>query len=136
MQKLLERKATTHGGRNGKISQTLSGLTLELAKPVEMGGVVNQKTNPEELFSIGYSSCFASSIEYLLQVSKTPYEDIKVTVTTALVTDGDQGFKFDIQVEASIKGLSKTDEKNFIQQAFQFCPYSKAIKGNVNVVIK
>jgi Ohr subfamily peroxiredoxin len=136
MQKLLERKATTRGGRNGHIGQTLSGLTLELAKPVEMGGKENQKTNPEELFSIGYSSCFASSIEYLLQVSKTAYDDIQVTVTTSLVPDGDAGFKFDVEVEASIKGLSKTEEKSFIQQAYQFCPYSKAIKGNVNVVIK
>jgi Ohr subfamily peroxiredoxin len=136
MQKLLERKATTHGGRNGKIGQTLSGLELKLEKPVEMGGKSNNYTNPEELFSMGYSSCFASSIEYLLQMSKTPYEDIFVTVTTALVPDGQAGFKFDITVEARIKGLSKTDEKTFIDQAYQFCPYSKAIKGNVNVVIK
>jgi organic hydroperoxide reductase OsmC/OhrA len=78
MQKILERKATTYGGRNGLVKDTQSGLKAQLAKPVEMGGVVNSNTNPEELFSMGYSSCFASSLEYLLQSSQTPYTDIKV----------------------------------------------------------
>jgi Ohr subfamily peroxiredoxin len=136
MQKILERKATTQGGRDGYIGQTQSGLELKLGKPVEMGGSVTQNTNPEELFSMGYSSCFASSIEYLLKSSKTAYDDIKVTFSTSLVLDGNAGFKFDIVVEAQIIGLSKTDEKKFIEQAYQFCPYSKAIKDNVNVTIK
>ena len=38
MKAILNRKATTFGGRNGKISDTQSGLELTLAKPVEMGG--------------------------------------------------------------------------------------------------
>ena len=136
MQKLLERKATTKGGRNGYINQTLSGLEVRMAKPVEMGGMPNQYTNPEELFSMGYSACFASSIEYLLSMNKVKYDDISVTVSTALVPDGTEGFKFAVEIEASILGLDLKTATSYIEQAYQFCPYSKAIRGNVKVTIK
>jgi Ohr subfamily peroxiredoxin len=133
MKIFLERKATTQGGRDGHIFDTASGLELKLSKPVEMGGTPNKNTNPEEIFSIGYSSCFASSLEFLLQNSGTSYEDIKVTVNTKLVPDGQSGFKFQLDVKARVKGLDKDTEKTFIEKAFNFCPYSKAIKGNVEV---
>jgi Ohr subfamily peroxiredoxin len=136
MQKILERKATTHGGRDGLVKETQSGLIVKLSKPVEMGGKENTNSNPEELFSIGYSSCFASSLEYLLKSSKTAYDDIKVTVHTILVPDGTAGFKFDVVVEASVLGLSKEHEKEMIEKAYQFCPFSKAIRNNVSVTIK
>lgn len=131
--KILERQATTFGGRDGFIKDTQSGLELKLSKPQEMGGKLSKGTNPEELFSVGYSSCFASSIEFLLQSSKQEYQDVEVTVTTSLVKDGEQGFKFEALVNAKILGVSKEIEKKYIEMAYQFCPYSKAIKGNVNV---
>lgn len=136
MKVILERTATTYGGRNGIIQDTSSNMSLNLGKPVEMGGVPNNYTNPEELFSMGYSSCFASSIEYLLQSTKTAYDDIKVTVTTSLVPDGTSGFKFDVTVDANIVGVSSEVEKDFVQKAYQFCPFSKAIRNNVNISIK
>jgi lipoyl-dependent peroxiredoxin len=136
MKPFLNRNATTKGGRNGKISDTQSGLELTLAKPVEMGGEPSSHTNPEELFSMGYSACFASSIEYLLISNKESYEDISVEADTALVPDGEAGFKFAVTIKAKITGLSKEKESNYIEQAYNFCPYSKAIKGNVEVNFK
>lgn len=136
MKIFLERKATTQGGRDGRIFDTESGLELQLSKPVEMGGTPNTNTNPEEIFSIGYSSCFASSLEFLLQNSETTYEDISVTVNTKLVPDGQSGFKFQVEVTARVKGLDKNTEKAFIDKAYHFCPYSKAIQGNVEVTFK
>ena len=133
MMKILERQATTIGGRDGIIKDTQSTIELKLAKPQEMGGKLAKGTNPEELFAMGYSSCFASSIEFLLQSSKQTYEDIEVTVTASLVKDGDSGFKFEALVNAKIMGVTKDIEKKYIEMAYQFCPYSKAIKGNVDV---
>jgi len=136
MQKFLERKATTYGGRNGLVKDTQSGLSVKLGKPVEMGGIENPNTNPEELFSVGYSSCFASSLEYLLTNSQIAYDEVKVTVHTALVPDGQEGFKFEVEVLASVSGVSKELEKEMIEKAYQFCPYSKAIRNNVTVTLK
>jgi lipoyl-dependent peroxiredoxin len=129
----LERTATTYGGRDGIIKNTQSGLQVEMTKPLEMGGTNPTGTNPEELFSMGYSGCFASSLEYLLSVDKVSYQDITVKVNTQLVSDELGGFKFALQVHARIKGLTSEQENQYIQKAFLFCPYSKAIKGNVDI---
>ncbi len=82
MKEFLSRTATTYGGRNGEIRDTNSGMTYKLAKPNEIGGKGLEGTNPEELFSVGYSSCFASSLEYLLQNAKVQYEDLYVKAET------------------------------------------------------
>jgi Ohr subfamily peroxiredoxin len=134
MNKFLERSATTFGGRDGVIKNMASNMELKLAKPIEMGGSPSVGTNPEELFSAGYSSCFASSMEYLLMTEGVPYEAISVKATTELMADPAKGFQFRLVVNAKIEGVSKEVEKTFIEKAFGFCPYSKAIKGNVDVV--
>jgi len=133
MKKFLERTATAFGGRDGEIRDTQSGYSVKLSKPAEMGGVNPKGTNPEELFSIGYSSCFASSLEYLLIANQVDYESLSVKADTALMMDEKTGFSFALTVKATIQGVSKELEKEYIQKAYNFCPYSKAIKGNVNV---
>ncbi|HOI85541.1 MAG TPA: Ohr family peroxiredoxin [Acholeplasmataceae bacterium] len=133
MNKILERQATTYGGRDGVVKDTQSGLVVHLSKPAEMGGDDDKGSNPEELFSIGYSSCFASSLEYLLHVAKIDYQGLSVQATTHLNADPKTGFSFELFVKANIEGVTKDVEKKFIEQAYQFCPYSKAIKGNVVV---
>ena len=133
MNQILERSATTYGGRNGVIKDMASKVELKLAKPVEMGGAGLPGTNPEELFSAGYSSCFASSIEYLLMTSGIKYEGITVKATTKLVANPETGFQFQLFVEARIQGVTQEIEKDYVQKAYGFCPYSKAIKGNVDI---
>ncbi len=133
MKEILTRTATTFGGRNGEIKDTTSGLTFKLAKPKQMGGIGLDGTDPEELFSVGYSSCFASSMEYLLQNDKVEYESLYVKADTKLVMVENEGFKFKLIVEARIKGVDKTTLDKYIKGAKDFCPYSKAIKGNVDI---
>lgn len=133
MKKFLERTATAFGGRDGEIRDTQSGYSVKLSKPAEMGGVNPKGTNPEELFSIGYSSCFASSLEYLLVSNRISYESLSVKADTALMMDEKTGFSFALTVKATIQGVSKDVEKEYIHKAYNFCPYSKAIKGNVEI---
>lgn len=136
MKPLLSRKATTQGGRNGTITLATSNQTIKMSKPIEMGGITNDYTNPEELFAAGYSACFASSLEYLLQTQEEPYTDIEVFANTMLVKDGDKGFKFAIELVVDIKSIDEAKKAMFVNQAYQFCPYSKAINGNVEVNIE
>jgi lipoyl-dependent peroxiredoxin len=133
MKQLLIRGATTYGGRNGVIRDTQSNTSLNLAKPVEMGGMYQPGTNPEELFAMGYSACFASSLEYLLQFENVDFESISVHVDVALVMNEATGFEFAATIKARVLGTDASTERDFIQKAYQFCPYSKAIKGNVNI---
>lgn len=133
MKEFLSRTATTYGGRNGEIKDTNSGMTYKLATPIEMGGDGQEGTNPEELFSVGYSSCFASSLEYLLKNAKVQYEDLYVKAETKLMAIPNEGFRFKLVVEARIKGVDEKTQEIFVEMARGFCPYSKAIQGNVEV---
>ncbi|MAY99798.1 MAG: organic hydroperoxide resistance protein, partial [Micavibrio sp.] len=57
-------KAISTGGRNG-ISKSDDGkLSVNLAKPKEMGGT-GEGTNPEQLFAAGYSACFLGALEFI-----------------------------------------------------------------------
>lgn len=134
MKEILSRTATTYGGRNGTIKDTQSGLEYKLAKPKEMGGVGLDGTNPEELFSVGYSSCFASSLEYLLQNDKVKYEDLYVKAETKLLMIENEGFRFKLIVEARVNGVEQDVQNKYVEMAKNFCPYSKAFKGNIEVV--
>ena len=58
----ITKKYTAHGtsvgGRGGGTAKTDDGmLDLIIAGPKELGGT-GQGTNPEQLFAVGYSSCF------------------------------------------------------------------------------
>lgn len=133
MKEILSRTATTYGGRNGEVKDTQSGIEYKLAKPKEMGGVGLEGTNPEELLSVGYSSCFASSLEYLLQNDKVKYEDLYVKAETKLLMYENVGFKFKLIVKARVNGVSKDVQDSYVEKASHFCPYSRAFKGNIEV---
>ena len=51
----------TATGREGRARTNDGKLDLQLARPVEMGGD-GEGTNPEQLFAMGYSACFASAL--------------------------------------------------------------------------
>ena len=133
MKEMLSRTATTFGGRNGEVKDTSSGFTYKLAKPKQMGGIGLKGTDPEELFSVGYSSCFASSMEFLLQTDKVEYKDLYVKAETKLLMTQNEGFKFKLIVEARIDGVDLDTLDKYVSAAKDFCPYSKAFKGNVDV---
>lgn len=133
--KILTRRATTKGGRNGTIEALDGDLNLQMEKPKEMGGSETAKTNPEEIFAAGYSACFASSLEFLLEKDKVDYDSIEVTAACNLVKDPDGGFKFDIDLDVSLEGVDEEKRTQYIKGAYNFCPYSKAMKGNVDIRI-
>lgn len=136
MAKVLTRSATTKGGRTGRIEAKEGDLVLDMAKPLELGGTENKETNPEEIFAAGYSACFASSLEYLLENANVDFESIEVEAELHLIMDSEgNGFKFDIDLYVSLDGPDQETKNTFIDKAYGFCPYSKAISGNVDVRI-
>lgn len=60
-----------------------------------------------------------------------------VSATVALVADpADGGVKLDVELEVKILGLDEETAEKFVKLAHDYCPYSKAIKGNVNVKVE
>ena len=52
--------ATTKGGRNGRAILENGGLALAMGLQKEFGGN-GEGHNPEQLFALGWSSCFGSA---------------------------------------------------------------------------
>ncbi len=53
--------ATTKGGRDGRSVLEDGKLALAMALPKDLGGS-GEGHNPEQLFALGYSSCFGQAI--------------------------------------------------------------------------
>ena len=55
----------------------------------------------------------------------------------SLVADpADGGVKLDVELEVKILGLDEENVQKFVKLAHDYCPYSKAITGNVNVKVE
>ncbi|HOJ44460.1 MAG TPA: Ohr family peroxiredoxin [Bacilli bacterium] len=134
---ILKRAVTATGGRQGHLLSEDGNIDLKLDLPTELGGhPAPHTTNPEQLFAAGYASCFASSLEYILTTEQVKYEQVVITSNALLLKDDAGGFKFGIDLVAQIKGLDKKIAKQYVDLAYAFCPYSKAIRGNVEVKIE
>lgn len=52
----------------------------------------------------------------------------------SLVKDpSDNGFQIGAELVVEINGVSQEEAEELVEQAHQFCPYSKATRGNIQV---
>ena len=56
----------------------------------------------------------------------------EVTLTVRLEEDG-EGVKLGVDIKAKVKNMSQEDAEKYLEQAHDFCPYSKATRGNIDV---
>jgi Ohr subfamily peroxiredoxin len=125
--------ATTKGGRDGRAVLENGGLALAMAFPKELGGT-GEGHNPEQLFALGYSSCFGQAI--LVTAKKHGIDGAAAKVTCAVTLDkGDSGFSLKVELKVSIPGADKAKVQAVVEEAHTICPYSKATRGNVPVTL-
>ncbi|MFD1991474.1 organic hydroperoxide resistance protein [Paenibacillus nicotianae] len=126
-------KVTVHGGRQGKVESTTGGLDVDLVMPKELGGGGGTGTNPEELFAAGYGACYQSALANVARQAKLDVKDTTIVNNVMLDKDTDGGFKLSVRMDINIPGLSKEEATDIAKKAHEFCPYSKAIRGNIDV---
>jgi peroxiredoxin, Ohr subfamily len=138
MKSLYTATMTNTGARKGKAASPDGNFVLQMVTPAEMGGnPKDQGTNPEQLFAATYSSCFNGALQHILRQDKVEYEGSTVTADVSLVEDPtDNGFRIGAALTISVKGIPLDKAKEYAQKAHAFCPYSKAIRGNVDVELK
>ncbi|HWF93859.1 MAG TPA: organic hydroperoxide resistance protein [Xanthobacteraceae bacterium] len=125
--------ATTQGGRNGRAVLANGGLALAMALPKEMGGS-GEGHNPEQLFALGYSSCFGQAI--LALAKKHELDGGAAKVTCAVTIDKDEvSFGLKVELSVSIPGADKQKVRALVEDAHKICPYSRATRGNVPVTL-
>lgn len=124
-------KAHTTGGREGGASRTSDGrLDVRLSVP----GTPGTGTNPEQLFAVGWSSCYLSAIKLVAGKLKVRLPtDVAINIEVDLgITDG--GYLIQARLTAVLPGIEPDVAKALVDAAHQQCPYSKATHGNINVI--
>jgi Ohr subfamily peroxiredoxin len=124
--------ATTKGGRDGRAIVEGGKLALAMAFPKDLGGS-GEGHNPEQLFALGWSSCFGQAILGLAKKHGLDGQAAKVTCDVTLNTEG--GFSLAADIKVSLPGADKAALQALADEAHQICPYSKATRGNVPVTL-
>ena len=121
-------------GRNGHVISSDGKLDLDLAFPPELGGT-GAGTNPEQLFAAGWSACFEGAMGIAARRLKIALPaDLAIDAEVDLcLTDG--AFFLQARLNVSLPGVEREIAQTLVDAAHQTCPYSKAIRGNVDVVI-
>ena len=126
--------ATTHasGGRHDGIARSSDGrLDVKLSPP----GGAGIGTNPEQLFAAGWSACFEGAME--IAASKRKIELPRKSAIDAeidLVLD-EGAYSLRARLNVSLPGLDRETARGIVDDAHQTCPYSKAVRGNIDVTV-
>ncbi|MBI1648425.1 organic hydroperoxide resistance protein [Hyphomicrobium sulfonivorans] len=125
--------ATTKGGRDGRAILDESKLALAMALPKELGGS-GEGHNPEQLFALGWSSCFGQAV--LLLAKKHGLDGQAARVSCAVSLDKDAtSFGLAAEITLSIPGADRDKVEALLKEAHEICPYSKATRGNIPVTL-
>jgi Ohr subfamily peroxiredoxin len=130
-------QAHVTGGRDHGHGRAASGhVDVDLRVPKDVGGD-GAGTNPEELFAVGYASCFDSALNTVARRMKLKPGETSVDSSVSLMAGEDRSFKLGVQLDVQIPGLSEDDEQavELVRAAHKVCPYSNATRGNIDVAL-
>lgn len=124
-------KVRTVGGRDGASRSADGRLDVKLSTP----GSPGSGTNPEQLFAAGWSACFEGALDLAARAMKitppgNPVIDAEVDLNT-----GEGDYFLRARLNVSLPGLERGVAQRLLETAHRTCPYSKAIRGNVEVTI-
>lgn len=124
----------TGGGRDGSSALDDGGLVIKMTPPKELGGN-GQGNNPEQLFAMGYASCYLSAMRFVAGAEKLRAvpPDASVRATVGIGPRSDDGFGLTVKLEVSMPGVDRAVAEKIAERGHAVCPYSHATKGNIVV---
>jgi len=130
------RGSALHGGRGGGEARTDDGkVAVRLSVPKAMGGDDGPGTNPEQLFSIGYSACFLGAMAAAARkAGKKLPDDATVDAEVSFADREDNvGFTIVAKLTGKVPGWSQGDIETLMTAAHDICPYSNLIREKHDV---
>lgn len=128
-------QAKATGGRNGRATVEESGLDLVLATPPALGGD-GKGSNPEQLFAAGYAACYIGAMQFATSrddsLAKVPAE-VSVDASIGIGPRAEGGFGLTVSLAVKLPGLDKAEAERIAEAGHKICPYSNALRGNVEV---
>lgn len=125
------RTHTTGARENGAARSSDGQLDIRLSPP----GSGRIGTNPEQLFAAGWSACFEGAIGIAARKRKVALPpDLAIDAEVDLnLADG--AYFLGARLNVSLSGIEQDVARALIDEAHATCPYSKATRGNIEVVI-
>ena len=129
-------EATVQGGRKGHGATSDSRLTVDFSSPAELGGDGGPGTNPEQLFALGYGACFQNAMMGVARRKQLVADDSTITARVGLGFIGDGRFGLTVELDVTLPSIDdRAVAEELVASADRRCPYSNAVRGNVEVTI-
>ena len=125
---------STGGGRDGHVATHDRTLDLDVRPPKELGGS-GEGTNPEQLVASGWAACFNGALQLMMKqdgVNSDQTPEVEVTMT---LHKGDDGMFLTATINATVFDVDQDKATELVNKAHEFCPYSKAMRGNVDAKV-
>ena len=129
-------QAHVTGGRAAGHGASSDGaLEVDLRSPTELGGE-GGGTNPEQLFAVGYASCFESALGVVARRQKLEARDVAIDSKVMLLAGEDRKFELAVALDVTLPSVSDPDAAvELVRAAHEVCPYSNAVRGNIEVAL-
>jgi lipoyl-dependent peroxiredoxin len=129
-------EATVRSGRRGHGVTSDGVVEVDFTSPKEMGGDGARGTNPEQLFALGYAACWENAMLGIARRKGLEVEDATVTARVGIGPIASGRFGLAVELLITLPSLPDREQaKVLIDEAEQRCPYSNAVRGNVEVIL-
>jgi osmotically inducible protein OsmC len=127
-------EATVTGGRIAGHGRSSDGaLEVELRSPSELGGE-GGGTNPEQLFAVGFASCFESALGAVARRERAEVGDVSIDSRVSLLPAEGRTFKLAVALDVSLPQIADPEQAvRIVAAAHKVCPYSNATRGNIDM---
>jgi lipoyl-dependent peroxiredoxin len=138
MNKMYTAVVTATGGRNGHVQSADKLVDFDFRYPKALGGADDSHLNPELLFAAGFSACFLSALNRMINQEKVKTGEATVTAHVSLGKLDESRFGLAVDLEIEIPGVDHAKAEELAHKADAVCPYSNATRGNieVNLIVK
>jgi len=123
---------TTGGRENGEARSSDGRLNVKLSVP----GGPGSGTNPEQLLAAGWSACFESAMAVVAEQKRISLPaDLAINAEVDLNVTAGGDYFLRARLNVRVPSVERSIAQGLVDAAHQICPYSKAMRGNIDVVI-
>ena len=135
MENLYTAVVTAKGGRDGHIKSSEGIIDMDLKAPKAMGGE-DGFANPELLFAGAWGSCYLGALGSVGKRDGVDVKEATAEVHVSFNQESETSYQLSAQLNVHIPGVDLEKAQRMADAAHKGCPYSKATKGNIDVVVK
>jgi osmotically inducible protein OsmC len=135
MEKLYTAVVTAKGGRDGHIKSSDGILEMDLKAPKAIGGE-DGYANPELLFAGAWGSCYLGALGSIGQRDGVDVSEATIDVHISFNQVSEVSYQLSAELHVHVPGVGLENAQKMADAAHIGCPYSKATRGNIDVLVK